>query len=49
MKIAESIIMNESSAEKKSRDIITLDALRYLKNKSGNETFYFYIKDLLSS
>lgn len=49
VKIAESIIMNESSAEKKSRDIITLDALRYLKNKSGNETFYLYIKDLLSS
>ena len=47
VKIAESIIINESSAEKKSRDIITLDALRYLKNKSGNETFYFYIKDLL--
>ena len=49
VKIAESIIINEGSAEKKSRDIITLDALRYLKNKSGNETFYFYIKDLLSS
>ena len=46
-KVAESIVINKSSAEKKSRDIIALDALRYLKNKSGDETFYFYIKDLL--
>ncbi len=47
--IAESIIVSKSSAEKKSRDIISLDALRYLKNKSGSEKFYFYISDLLSS
>ena len=47
VKAAESIVISKSSAEKKSRDIIALDALRYLKNKSGDETFYFYIKDLL--
>ena len=48
IQIAELIISKNNSIEEKSRDIIALDALRYLKNKSG-DSLHFQIKDLLKA
>ena len=47
VKVAESIILKNSSTEQKSKDIIALDALRYLKNKNGYGAIYFHMKYLL--